>query len=124
MCLPATSNCSLINPNTRFNAGLEYLLGTDENGTWQGVDLMARLNLNRHFGLSSRVSFFHDPDGVRTGSAQTLLESSTTLHVQPVPWIRLKAEYRRGESVEAQDMCSPYYIPSSNTFQTGAALVF
>ncbi len=124
MCLPATSNCSLINPNTRFNAGLEYLFGTDENGTWQGGDLMARLNLNRYLGLSSRFSFFHDPDGVRTGTAQSLLESSVTLHAQPAPWIRLKAEYRRDESLEAGDIRSPYYIPSTNTFQTGAALVF
>lgn len=124
MCLPATSNCSLINPNTRFNAGIEYLFGTDENGTWQGADLMARVNFNPHFGFSSRFSFFYDPAGVRTGAAQTLLESSATLHVQPLAWIRLKAEYRRGESLEAQNLFSPFHIPSSNTFQTGAALVF
>ncbi len=52
--------------------GDRKVLAGGGDATWAGAMLTVFHQLSRHFGLAGRAEVFHDGDGMRTGTAQTL----------------------------------------------------
>jgi hypothetical protein len=64
-------------------------------GRWVGVAGAARLAVNRWFALAPRVEWFHDADGLSTGTAQKLKEFTLTGEFKLAPGVITRVEFRR-----------------------------
>jgi hypothetical protein len=85
--------------------GLDAVWATEENaagpgldGTWSGIALYGRLGLSPSFALVLRAEVFDDPDGVRTGTPQTLSELTLTPELKLAPGLVLRADLRLDHS--------------------------
>lgn len=85
--------------------GLDAVWATEENAagpgqdaTWGGVALYGRLGLSSSFALVLRAELFDDPDGVRTGTPQTLSELTLTPELKLAPGLVLRADLRLDRS--------------------------
>jgi hypothetical protein len=85
--------------------GLDAVWATEENaagpgqdGTWGGVALYGRLGLSPSFALVLRAEVFDDPDGVRTGTPQTLSELTLTPELKLAPGLVVRADLRLDRS--------------------------
>ncbi len=85
--------------------GLDAVWATEENAagpgldaTWGGVALYGRLGLSPSFALVLRAEVFDDPDGVRTGTPQTLSELTLTPELKLAPGLVLRADLRLDHS--------------------------
>lgn len=85
--------------------GLDAVWATEENGagpgldaTWGGVALYGRLGLSPSFALVLRAEVFDDPDGVRTGTPQTLSELTLTPELKLAPGLVFRADLRLDRS--------------------------
>jgi hypothetical protein len=85
--------------------GLDAVWATEENaagpgqdGTWSGIALYGRLGVTPSFALVLRGEVFDDPDGVRTGTAQTLSELTLTPELKLAPGLVLRADLRLDHS--------------------------
>ncbi|MBK9089873.1 MAG: porin [Holophagales bacterium] len=85
--------------------GLDAVWATEENAagpgldaTWGGVALYGRLGLSPSFALVLRAEVFDDPDGVRTGTPQTLSELTFTPELKLAPGLVLRADLRLDHS--------------------------
>ena len=76
----------------------EDAVGPGRNGTWGGVALYGRLGLSPSFALVVRAEVFDDPDGVRTGTPQTLSELTLTPELKLAPGLVLRADLRLDRS--------------------------
>lgn len=90
---------------TRSALGLDAVWATEENAagpgldaTWGGVALYGRLGLSPSFALVLRAEVFDDPDGVRTGTEQTLSELTLTPELKLAPGLVLRADLRLDHS--------------------------
>jgi Putative beta-barrel porin-2, OmpL-like. bbp2 len=54
------------------NYGKDYDLPDGGDARWSGAMLLVHRQMARHFGIAARAEVFDDPDGARTGQAQTL----------------------------------------------------
>lgn len=85
--------------------GLDAAWATEANGagpglaaTWGGVALYGRLGLSPSFALVLRAELFDDPDGVRTGTPQTLSELTLTPELKLAPGLVFRADLRLDHS--------------------------
>ncbi|MFN7988478.1 MAG: porin [Thermoanaerobaculia bacterium] len=85
--------------------GLDAVWATEANAagpgldaTWGGVALYGRLGLNPSFALVLRAEVFDDPDGVRTGTPQTLSELTLTPELKLAPGLVFRADLRLDHS--------------------------
>lgn len=85
--------------------GLDAVWATEENAagagqdaTWSGLALYGRLGVSRSFALVLRAEVFDDPDGVRTGTPQTLSELTLTPELKLAPGLVLRADLRLDHS--------------------------
>jgi hypothetical protein len=85
--------------------GIDTVWATEENavgpgldGTWGGVALYGRLGLGPSFALVLRGEVFDDPDGVRTGTPQTLSELTLTPELKLAPGLVVRADLRLDRS--------------------------
>ncbi len=85
--------------------GLDAVWATEENAagpgldaTWGGVALYGRLGLSPRFALVLRAEVFDDPDGVRTGTPQTLSELTLTPELKLAPGFVVRADLRLDHS--------------------------
>lgn len=85
--------------------GLDAVWATEKNaagpgrdGTWGGVALYGRLGLSPSFALVLRGEVFGDPDGVRTGTRQTLSELTLTPELKVAPGLVVRADLRLDRS--------------------------
>lgn len=85
--------------------GLDAVWATEENAagpgqdaTWGGVALYGRLGLSPSFALVVRGEVFDDPDGVRTGTPQTLSELTLSPELKLAPGLVLRADLRLDHS--------------------------
>lgn len=85
--------------------GLDAVWATEENAagpgldaTWGGVALYGRLGLSPSFALVLRAEVFDDPDGVRTGTPQTLSELTLTPELKLAPGLVVRADLRLDHS--------------------------
>lgn len=76
----------------------EDAVGPGRDGTWGGVALYGRLGLSPSFALVARAEVFDDPDGVRTGTPQTLSELTLTPDLKLAPGLVLRADLRLDRS--------------------------
>ena len=91
---------------------------------WHALSLTGRYDFNRYVGLSARGEVFADQQGTRTGNAQTLSEFTGTLHVTPLPWMRLRAEFRHDSSSAAPFLSGTQHVGDQNTLALGAGVFF
>lgn len=68
--------------------------GADEDATWSGGALYLRWALHERFALALRGEHFDDPDGFRTGTAQTLQSVTLTPEFRPSPGFVFRADLR------------------------------
>jgi Putative beta-barrel porin-2, OmpL-like. bbp2 len=68
---------------------------------WYGVAGYARMSLNERFALAIRAETFRDPDGVRTGSTQTLRALTLTPEYKLGKGFILRGDLRHDRSNEA-----------------------
>jgi hypothetical protein len=54
------------------NYAKDYDLPDGGDARWSGAMLLVHRQMARHFGIAARAEVFDDPDGARTGQAQTL----------------------------------------------------
>ncbi len=76
----------------------EDAVGPGRDATWGGVALYGRLGLSPSFALVVRAEVFDDPDGVRTGTSQTLTELTLTPELKLAPGLVLRADLRLDRS--------------------------
>ncbi len=81
----------LVTPSQRLIIGGEFLYGVetkalpnDEKASFYGGLLMSHVALGERVGLTGRVSYFDDQDGVRTGHSQALTEFTLSPSVEIV----------------------------------------
>lgn len=91
---------------------------------WHAFSLAARYDFNRYFGLSFRGEVFADSKGVRTGSEQVLGEFTSTIHVQPWKWLRIRLEHRHDQSSRPVFHSRGAATTKQDTLALGLALVF
>lgn len=89
----------------RSAVGLDAVWATEANGagagldaSWGGVAVYGRLGLSRDFAFVLRAEVFGDPDGVRTGTAQTLSELTLTPELKVAPGLVFRADLRLDHS--------------------------
>jgi len=75
-------------------------LAAGGNGTakWSGIAGYANYQINDQWRLSSRLEYFDDKDGYRTGVAQKWKEATFTVGYMPVKALELRAEARADSS--------------------------
>lgn len=76
----------------------EDAVGPGQDGTWGGVALYGRIGLGPSFALVVRAEVFDDPDGLRTGTPQTLSELTLTPELKLAPGLVLRADLRLDRS--------------------------
>ena len=106
---------------------------------WFGTYALAHWDATGWLGLSLRYSLFYDPDGARTGVAQTLQSFTVApiVHLSrlvpelrplgvayartrhPVDWVDVRLEYRLGHSDQPVFSDSPPATPIVNASRTG-----
>jgi len=81
---------------------MNYDLGNEagaalEGGTarWEGYSIIGKYDFSNGFSLALRGENFHDYDGVRTGTPQTLTEFTLSLTIPVNTNVFLRPEYRR-----------------------------
>ncbi|MBK8598898.1 MAG: porin [Holophagales bacterium] len=79
-------------------AAEENAAGPGQDATWGGVALYGRLGLSPSFALVLRAEVFDDPEGVRTGTPQTLSELTLTPELKVAPGLVLRADLRLDRS--------------------------
>ena len=69
-------------------------------GSWSGVALYSKYDINSWMSLANRTEFFSDRKGLRviSGTDQDLWESTLTLEVRPYKDLITRLEYRHDES--------------------------
>jgi len=72
--------------------------GQTTTWTWKGLAAYARCTLADRFALIARGEVFDDPDGVRTGTAQTLAELTLTPEFQASRNAVLRCDFRMDHS--------------------------
>jgi hypothetical protein len=89
----------------RSALGIDAVWATEKNaagpgmdGTWSGAAVYGRLGLTPTFALMVRAEVFDDPDGVRTGTDQTLSELTLTPELKLSPGLVLRADLRLDHS--------------------------
>lgn len=108
---------------------LEYDWGHEGEGAgmpeanWHAASLTGRYDFNQYVGLSARGEVFEDSNGVRTGAPQTLFGVTGTVHVTPVPWLRLRAEVRHDRSSDEPFMSGTNFVGDQTTIGIGAGVV-
>ncbi len=106
--------------------------GPEEPQThWVAASLSPRYNFHHHFGLSGRGEVFHDPQGARTGTAQTLGHVALTTHIRPVPEeyfsyfpMELRAELRHDLANADSFEQGSGFASDQTTFAVSATLNF
>lgn len=85
----------------RVVLGLDGVTGSEkgavragETATWNGLTAYARLGLTGAFALCLRGEVFADPDGARTGKAQTLKEATLTPELKVSSHFLFRADFR------------------------------
>lgn len=82
-----------------FDVGLQQRPAGDQ--AWYGAEGYLRLLPTARFALALRGGVFHDPNGVMTGTAQTVGEATGTLELRPTDGLSLKLEGRYDRSSAA-----------------------
>jgi hypothetical protein len=72
--------------------------GGAKDATWQGIAGYGRCTFSKTFALILRGEWFDDPQGARTGWAQTLTEWTLTPEFRPHPKIVVRGDLRRDHS--------------------------
>ncbi len=92
---------AILRPNARLTLGANADWGVDENaagpgrdGRWSGIAGYARIAITDAFALSLRGESFDDPDGVRTGAAQTVGEFTATPELRLTPHFLVRGDVR------------------------------
>lgn len=67
---------------------------------WYGVAGTARYDINDRYSIAVRAEYFKDPDGIRTGTAQSLKELTITPEIRVAPGLIVRPEYRHDWSDE------------------------
>lgn len=75
--------------------------GGVRDATWGGVAGYARYAFSERFALVVRGEWFDDPQGARTGYAQTLNEITLTPEYRPHPHLVVRGDLRRDQSNRA-----------------------
>lgn len=91
----------MLKPHSRLTLGANADWGTEKNaagpgqdGRWSGIAGYARIAVTGAFTLSLRAESFDDPDGVRTGVAQTVGELTATPELRLTPHFLVRADIR------------------------------
>ena len=84
--------------------------GGRRDASWQGVAGYGRYTVTERFALILRGEWFDDPQGARTGYAQSLTEVTLTPEFRPHPKFVLRGDLRRDHSSR------PVFEQSDGTF--------
>jgi hypothetical protein len=92
---------AILKPNGRLTLGANADWGVETNaagpgqdGRWSGIAGYARIAMTGGFTLSLRGESFDDPDGVRTGVAQTVGELTATPELRLTPHFLVRGDVR------------------------------
>jgi hypothetical protein len=77
------------------------VVGPGRDGGWRGLAAYARYAATQAFAVSLRGEFFDDPDGLRTGVAQTLGEWTVTPELRLTPHMLVRGDVRVDHSDQA-----------------------
>ena len=69
-------------------------VGPGQDGRWSGIAGYLRFAITDAFALSLRGESFDDPDGMRTGAAQTVGELTATPELRLTPHFRVRGDVR------------------------------
>ena len=72
--------------------------GRTGTAKWSGVAGYANYQINDQWRASSRLEYFDDADGYRTGVAQKWKEATLTLGYLPIKAFEVRAEVRKDSS--------------------------
>jgi len=93
----------LLTPNEKANFYINFDYGVDKRSQrrgggsdrWVGIAGAARFAVNSWFALSPRLEWFHDADGITTGTVQKLKEFTMTGEFKMKKGVFMRTEYRR-----------------------------
>jgi len=88
-----TAKASKLSLGLNGDLGREQMPAGDDD-TWSGLAGYARWQPSQRFALAMRGEVFDDPQGVRTGAAQTLAEGTLTPELRVTPRLILRGDLR------------------------------
>ncbi len=98
---------------------------------WVAASLSPQIKIHDQFSLSGRAEFFHDPQGARTGTPQTLGSEIFTAHVRPLPKkyhrffpLEIRAEVRHDHSTDLSFLRGQVPWKAQTTFGIGLTLYY
>ncbi len=98
---------------------------------WVAASLNPHIKIHDQFSLSARGEIFHDPQGVRTGTPQTLGSEILTAHVRPLPEkyhrffpLEIRAEIRHDHSTDLSFFRGEVPWKAQTTFGIGLTLYY
>ena len=122
----------------RFTASATYDWGHEGEGAgqtetnWHALGLTSRVNFIPQVGFAQGFELFVDPDGARTGDAQTMWSTRSTVHITPgggsdSAWargVRIRLEYRHDSSTLPSFRQGALPATSQDTFGFGLGYVY
>ncbi len=88
-----------VNQTENFSWYLNFDYGRDKNvgagaSKWAGIAGAARYALGKNYAVAARVEWMNDPNGLLTGTAQSLKEFTLTGEYKFTGWLMTRAELR------------------------------
>ncbi len=91
---------------------------------WHAFSLNATLQFVKRFGIAWRGEVFHDPQGARSGTPQTLGETTVTAVIKPWDWLLIRPEFRHDRSNKQVFVTDTSKINSQNTLALSLAFLY